>query len=596
VFSKVLVANRGEIAVRVIRTCRDLGIGTVAVYSDLDRDALHVRLADEAYALGGQTAAESYLNTEAILAVIKRSGAEAVHPGYGFFSENADFARSITDLGVVFVGPPPAAIEKMGDKISSRLAAEAAGVAGVPGRSTPVEDPSEIVAFGDEAGWPVAIKAAFGGGGRGMKVVASAAEAAEAMESAMREAQSYFGRPEIYLERYLTWPRHIEMQVFADRHGAALWLGERDCSYQRRHQKLIEESPAPGLADDVRHAMGEAAVRICRACGYENAGTVEFLYEDGQFYFLEMNTRLQVEHPVTELVTGLDLVALQLAVAAGEPLGLTQEQVLARRRGHAIECRVNAEDPAGGRFLPSPGTITRMRTADGWAVRTDSGFESGDTVSQFYDNLVAKVIVWGSDREEARRRMIRALGETTIEGVATTIPAHLAILEHPDFVAAKHSTRWVEECLDLSGVVSASEADAPKPPDGERVLREVDAEVDGRRYRVKLWVPDTGGYEGAAALGGTAPAARRATPTRSRGGAGSMGTAGDGTLSVPMQGTIVKVLVALGDHVEAGQTICVLEAMKMENPISADRDGTVEELRVQPGDALGAGDVVAVIR
>jgi acetyl-CoA/propionyl-CoA carboxylase biotin carboxyl carrier protein len=596
VFSKVLVANRGEIAVRVIRTCRDLGIGTVAVYSELDRDALHVRLADEAYALGGQTAAESYLNTEAILAVIKRCGADAVHPGYGFFSENADFARAITDLGVVFVGPPPAAIETMGDKISSRLAAEAAGVAGVPGRSTPVENASEIVAFGDEVGWPVAIKAAFGGGGRGMKVVSSAAEAGEAMESAIREAQSYFGRPEIYLERYLTWPRHIEMQVFADRHGTALWLGERDCSYQRRHQKLIEESPAPDLPDDVRQAMGEAAVRICRACGYENAGTIEFLYEDGQFYFLEMNTRLQVEHPVTELVTGLDLVALQLAVAAGEPIGLTQEEVLARWRGHAIECRVNAEDPAGGRFLPSPGTITRMRTADGWAVRTDSGYESGDTVSQFYDNLLAKVIVWGTDREEARRRMIRALGETTVEGVATTIPAHLAILEHPDFIAAKHSTRWVEERLDLSGVASAPQADAPMPADGERVLREVDAEVDGRRYRVKLWVPDVGGYEGAGAVGGTAAAARRTAAGRSRSGSGSIATAGDGTVSVPMQGTIVKVLVALGDHVEAGQTICVLEAMKMENPISTDRAGTVEELRVQPGDALGAGDVVAVIR
>jgi acetyl-CoA/propionyl-CoA carboxylase biotin carboxyl carrier protein len=595
VFSKVLVANRGEIAVRVIRTCRDLGIGTVAVYSDLDRDALHVRLADEAYALGGQTPAESYLNTEAILALIKRSAADAVHPGYGFFSENADFARAITDLGVVFIGPPPAAIETMGDKISSRLAAEAAGVAGVPGRSTPVQDPSEIVAFGDEVGWPVAIKAAFGGGGRGMKVVASAAEAPEAMESAMREAQSYFGRPEIYLERYLTWPRHIEMQVFADRHGNAIWLGERDCSYQRRHQKLIEESPAPDFPDQVRHAMGEAAVRICQACGYENAGTVEFLYEEGEFYFLEMNTRLQVEHPVTELVTGLDLVALQLAVAAGEPLGLTQQEVLARGRGHAIECRLNAEDPAGGRFLPSPGTITRMRTADGWGVRTDAGYESGDTVSQFYDNLLAKVIVWGTDREEARRRMIRALGETTVEGVATTIPAHLAILQHADFVAARHSTRWVEERLDLSGVASASQADAPMPADGERVLREVDAEVDGRRYRVKLWVPDVGGYEGGGAMGG-APAARRAAPARSRGGSGSIGTAGDGTVSVPMQGTIVKVLVALGDHVEAGQTICVLEAMKMENPISTDREGTVAELRVQPGDALGAGDIVAVIK
>jgi acetyl-CoA/propionyl-CoA carboxylase biotin carboxyl carrier protein len=593
VFAKVLVANRGEIAVRVIRTCRDLGIPTVAVYSELDRDALHVRLADEAYALGGQTAAESYLNTDAILDAIRRSGAEAVHPGYGFFSENADFARSIGELGVTFIGPPAAAIETMGDKISSRLAAEKAGVAGVPGRSKPVEDVSEIVAFGEEAGWPVAIKAAFGGGGRGMKVVTSADEAAEAMESAQREAQSYFGRPEIYLERYLEWPRHIEMQVFADRQGNAVWLGERDCSYQRRHQKLVEESPAADFPDEVRRAMGEAAVRICHACSYENAGTIEFLYEDGSFYFLEMNTRLQVEHPVTELVTGLDLVALQLSVAAGEPIPFSQEELLARRHGHAIECRINAEDPAGGRFLPSPGTITRMRVAGGWGVRTDAGYEDGDTVSQYYDNLVAKLVVWGDDREHARRRMLRALSETVVEGVATTIPAHLAILRHPDFAAARHSTRWVEERLDLSGVQSAPLADAPAPEEeGARVLREVDAEVDGRRYRVKLWVPDVAGV---AAGGAPEPGGRRAAAPRPRGGGATI-AGGDGTVSVPMQGTIVKVLVAIGDEVEVGQTICVLEAMKMENPINADRAGTVEELRVQPGDALGAGDVVAVIK
>jgi acetyl-CoA/propionyl-CoA carboxylase biotin carboxyl carrier protein len=593
VFEKVLIANRGEIAVRVIRSCRELGIATVAVYSDLDRDALHVRLADEAYALGGQTAADSYLNTEAILAAIEQSGADAVHPGYGFFSENAAFARAIAAVGATFIGPPPEAIEVMGDKISARIAAEKAGVAGVPGRSEPLTDASDVIAFGDEHGWPVAIKAAFGGGGRGMKVVTGPEKAAEAMESAQREATAYFGRPELYLERYLSWPRHIEMQVFADRHGNAVWLGERDCSYQRRHQKLIEESPAAEFPEDVRRAMGEASVRICKACAYEGAGTVEFLFEDGAFYFLEMNTRLQVEHPVTELVTGLDLVALQLRVAAGEPIGFTQEELESARRGHAIECRVNAEDPAGGSFLPSPGRISRFRPPGGFGVRTDSGYDSGDTVSQFYDNLVAKVIVWGDDRATARRRMLRALSETVVEGVATTIPAHEAILAHPDFIAATHSTRWVEERLDFS-TVAPTPAAPPVEGDGDerRTLREVDAEVDGRRYRVKLWVPE--GNVGAGlgpAGGGPGSASGRASRARSS----SPVASGDGRLTVPMQGTIVKVLVSEGDTVEAGQTICILEAMKMENPINTDRAGTVKELKVHPGDALGAGDIVAVI-
>ena len=586
-FDKVLIANRGEIAVRVIRTCREMGIRTVAVYSELDRHALHVRLADEAYALGGQTAAESYLNTDAILEAISKSGAEAVHPGYGFFSENADFARAIVDRGVVFVGPPPEAIEVMGDKISSRRAAERAGVPGVPGRTEPVTDPAQILEFGDASGWPVAIKAAFGGGGRGMKVVSSAEEAKAAMESAQREAQAYFGRPEIYLERYLPWPRHIEMQVLADGFGNTVWLGERDCSCQRRHQKLIEETPAPGLADDVRRAMGEAAVAVSRACGYVNAGTVEFLYQDGEFFFLEMNTRLQVEHPVTEMVTQLDLVRLQLEVAAGERLGLTQDGI--ERRGHSIECRINAEDPAGGRFLPAPGTITRFRTADGPGVRTDTGYEDGDAVSQFYDNLIAKLVVWAPDRESARRRMVRALEETEISGVATTVPAHLAILRHPDFAEARHSTRWVEEVLDLSGV----SAPAPQPPQAgteePRVLEEVEAEVDGRLYRVRLWVPAV------RAGGGAAPRAggpRRAAPPAS---ASQAGAAGAGTVCAPMQGTIVKVLVSPGDTVEVGQSLCVLEAMKMENTITADKAGTVADVKISAGEAVGPGDLLVVI-
>ena len=585
---KVLIANRGEIAVRVIRTCRELGVATVAVYSELDRGALHVRLADEAYALGGQTAAESYLNTDAILGIVETSRADAVHPGYGFFSENTDFARAITDRGVTFIGPPPEAIDVMGDKISSRHAAEKAGVSGVPGRSEVLGSPDEVTAFGNEFGWPVAIKAAYGGGGRGMKVVDGPDQAKEALESAMREALAYFGRDECYVERYLAWPRHVEMQIIADTHGTTLWLGERDCSAQRRHQKLVEESPAPNFPDEVRRAMGEASVKVAEACGYVNAGTVEFLYQDGEFFFLEMNTRLQVEHPVTELVTGLDLVEWQLRVASGEPLGFTQEDV--RREGHAIEVRINAEDPAGGAFTPSPGTITRLVPPGGPGVRLDAGYESGDTVSQFYDNLVAKLVVWGHDREAARRRMLRAIDETVLEGVATTLPADVAILSHPDFVAAEHSTNWVEQTLDLSGVVATAAAPPAEDDDAPKVLRDVTAEVDGRRYQVRLWVPDLGEAVVASA-GGSGPV-RGPGPKRPKATASG---AGSGTVAVPMQGTIVRVMVAEGDAVEVGQTVCVLEAMKMENNVNAEKAGTVKEVRVQAGESVGPGDVVAVI-
>jgi acetyl-CoA/propionyl-CoA carboxylase, biotin carboxylase, biotin carboxyl carrier protein len=589
VLNKVLIANRGEIAVRVIRACAELGIPSVAVYSDLDRDALHVRLADEAYALGGTTAAESYLNTERILEIIEQSGADAVHPGYGFFSENTDFARAIAQRGVAFIGPPPEAIELMGDKVSSRIAAQAAGVQGVPGTTEFLNNGDEVVAFGEANGWPVAIKAAYGGGGRGMRVVHAASEAHEALDSAQSEALKGFGRDECYVERYLTWPRHIEMQIIADTHGNCVWVGERDCSAQRRHQKLVEESPAANFPDEVRQAMGAAAVKVARACGYVNAGTVEFLYQDGEFYFLEMNTRLQVEHPVTEMATGIDLVAEQLRVAAGLPLTITQDGI--ERRGHAVEIRINAEDPAGGAFLPAPGTITTLVPPQGFGTRWDGGYESGDEVSQYYDNLVGKLICWGTDRPTAIARTLRALREFRIEGIATTIPADIAILEHPDFQAGVHSTKWVEEVLDLTGVSSAPAGAAVTDGEAERVERNADVEVDGRRFSVRMWVPadQIGGSGG----GGGGTRALAARPTRSA--SASAGAAATGAVTAPMQGTIVRVMVAVGDTVTAGQSVCVLEAMKMENNIAAGADGTVTAVNVAAGASVGNGDVLVTI-
>ena len=583
---KILIANRGEIAVRVIRAAREMGIATVAVYSELDRNALHVRLADEAYALGGQTAAESYLNTEAILKAIKDSGADGVHPGYGFFSENPDFARAITAMGVAFIGPPPEAIDEMGDKVSSRKAALRGGAPIVPGTTEFCTSAQEIIDFGREFGWPVAIKAAFGGGGRGMKVVQSEAEVQEAMDSAQREAKNFFGRDEIYVERYLTWPRHIEVQLVGDKQGNVVWISTRDCSAQRRHQKLVEEAPAPGLPDGVEEAMGAAAVKAAKAVGYYNAGTVEFIYQDGDFFFLEMNTRLQVEHPVSEVITGIDLVEWQIRVASGESLPMTQEEVRAAQRGAAIEIRINAENPAGGKFLPSPGPITKLVAPDGFGVRFDGGYESGDEISQYYDNLVGKVIVWGKDRPTAIARTIRALKEMVVEGIATTIPADIAILEHPDFAAVTHSTKWVEEVLDLSGidatpVAPAADGDAPL------VQRQTTVEVNGRRFDVKLWVPESAGV---AAAG---PAKKKAARSASGSGGGAGG--GSGQIAVPMQGTIVKVLVEVGQAVEAGQSVVVLEAMKMENQIEADKSGTIKAINVKPGDTVGAGDVVVVI-
>ena len=573
-FTKVLIANRGEIAVRVIRACRELGIQSVAVYSELDRNALHSRLADEAYALGGQTAAESYLNTEKILEIIDSAGIDAVHPGYGFFSENAEFAEAITKKGVTFIGPPVGAIAVMGDKISARQAAEKVGVSGVPGTTDFITSVPEVEQFAAEHGYPVAIKAAYGGGGRGMKVVNSKEEIQGAIDSSQREALAYFGRDEIYMERYLTKPRHVEVQVLCDQHGNALYLGTRDCSAQRRHQKLIEEAPAPEIPESILTAMGEAAVDVARGCDYVNAGTVEFLYENEQFYYLEMNTRLQVEHPVTEMVTGIDLVEQQIRVAYGEELKFKQEDI--EISGHAIEVRVNAEDPAEGQFLPSPGKLHTFKASAGFGTRWDGGYEEGDEISQFYDNLVGKLVCWGKDRNTAIARTIRALEEFEIRGLATTIPADIAILMHSDFRSVNHSTKWVEETLDLTGVRGDPLETGDSSSSGE--VREAEIEVNGKRFEVSLSVPSS-----------------TSKVRRSASAVGASAAGGDGNISVPMQGTIVKIQVAEGDKVEAGDILVVLEAMKMENNIASDVNGTIAEITIEEGDSVGAGDIIILI-
>ena len=573
-FTKVLIANRGEIAVRVIRACRELGIQSVAVYSELDRNALHTRLADEAYALGGQTAAESYLNTEKILEIIDSAGIDAVHPGYGFFSENAEFAEAITKKGVTFIGPPVGAIAVMGDKISARQAAEKVGVSGVPGTTDFITSVPEVEQFAAEHGYPVAIKAAYGGGGRGMKVVNSKEEIQGAIDSSQREALAYFGRDEIYMERYLTKPRHVEVQVLCDQHGNALYLGTRDCSAQRRHQKLIEEAPAPEIPESILTAMGEAAVDVARGCDYGNAGTVEFLYENEQFYYLEMNPRLQVEHPVTEMVTGIDLVEQQIRVAYGEELKFKQEDI--EISGHAVEVRINAEDPAEGQFLPSPGKLDTFKASAGFGTRWDGGYEEGDEISQFYDNLVGKLVCWGKDRNTAIARTIRALEEFEIRGLATTIPADIAILMHSDFRSVNHSTKWVEETLDLSGVRGDPLETADSSSSGE--VREAEIEVNGKRFEVSLSVPSS-----------------TSKVRRSASAVGASAAGGDGNISVPMQGTIVKIQVAEGDKVEAGDILVVLEAMKMENNIASDVNGIIAEITIEEGDSVGAGDIIILI-
>jgi acetyl-CoA/propionyl-CoA carboxylase, biotin carboxylase, biotin carboxyl carrier protein len=582
-FQGVLVANRGEIALRVLRGCRELEIPTVAVYSEVDRDAPWLRLADQAVFIGEAAPAASYLNTEKILQVAADTGADAIHPGYGFLSENADFARAVIDAGLVWVGPPSDAITQMGDKLSARAAAEAAGCPLVPGTMEPTEDPEVVQAFADEHGFPVAIKAAFGGGGRGLKVVRESKELQEALDGAQREAVAAFGRGEVYVERYLTRPRHIEIQVLADTHGNVLHLGERDCSSQRRHQKLIEEAPAPGLPEEIRQAMGEAAIRVSRQVGYQGAGTCEFLYEDGDFYFLEMNTRLQVEHPVTEIVTGMDLVHWQLRIAAGEELPFAQDDI--ELRGHAIELRVNAENVAMG-FVPSPGLITDWQAPSGPGIRVDAGAETGWEIPRTYDSLIAKLIGYGATRDEARRKLVRACEEFVIAGVPTTLDFHKFALVHPDFIEGRVSTVSVEREWDLSPIGAAEPAAAgegsPKEPS-----RTFTVEVGGKRVEVALFEPEGAG-------GGGAKAAARPRRER-RGGGGGGGGAGGNTLAAPMQGTIVKAAVEEGAAVSEGDLIVVLEAMKMENHISAHRDGVVTTLHVGAGDVVNAGDALATI-
>ncbi len=574
----VLIANRGEIAVRVIRTARELGLRTIAVYSELDRDALHVHLADEAWNIGPAPAADSYLKMARVLEVAAESRAGAIHPGYGFLSENADFAQMVIDAGIIWVGPPPEAIRLMGDKISSRRAAIDAGAPTVPGTTEPSESSDEVKAVAEEYGYPVAIKAAHGGGGKGLRVVHAADEIDAAFDGARREADAYFGNPAVYVEKYIDKPRHVEAQILVDDHGNELFLGERDCTVQRRHQKLIEETPSDAMNDDQRSALGEAALSIARICAYRNAGTVEFLLDqEGDFYFLEMNTRLQVEHCITEMVTGIDLVAEQLLIADGQPVSITS----INPTGHAIEMRINAEDPFQN-FMPAPGKITEYREPDGFGVRVDGWVQTATTVSQYYDNLMAKLIVWAPDRNRAIARGLRALSEYDIHGVPTTIPAHQQVLGHPDFVAGRHHTRWVEEDMEL---VSSGPAPAETlPTDEDTVRRSMTVEIGGRRYSVAYWAT-----EGPSGTGET----RRKRPVRQK--TATAGT-GDGIHVAPMQGTIVKVSVKAGDRVTAGSTICVLEAMKMENEVKALNDGEVVDLRVQAGDTVTSGEVIAVIR
>jgi acetyl-CoA/propionyl-CoA carboxylase biotin carboxyl carrier protein len=583
VFSKVLVANRGEIAIRVFRTLRELGIGTVAVYSDADRNSAHVTYADEAHLIGGGPPAESYLNQERILDAARRAGVAAVHPGYGFLAESAAFARACGEQGLVWIGPPPEAIEAMGSKIEARERMRAAGVPIIPGVTEAVESAEEVRRLGDELGWPIAIKASAGGGGKGLKVVRDPAEAERAFESARREGEAYFSDPAVYVERYLEDPRHVEVQVLADTQGNVIHLGERDCTIQRRHQKLVEETPSPAVDDALRERIGAIAVDAARAVGYQSAGTIEgLLSREGEYFFLEMNTRIQVEHTVTEMVTGLDLVREQVLIAAGQPLSVRQEDV--HLRGHSLECRINAEDVSSG-FLPAPGTITRYHEPGGPGVRVDSGVVAGSEISPLYDPLIAKLVVHGVNREHARRRMLRALDEFVVEGVRTLIGFHKALLTHPCFVEGETCHGLVESEL-LAARAGEFENGRPVGPAelGTAAMREVvrSVEVDGRRFEVRVLRPEPAFAE----LG-------RRRRERQRGG-GAAGAGRDAVVS-PMQGTVLAVEVAEGDEVVAGQVLCIVEAMKMENEVHAHRAGRVTELSVAPGQPVTTGQVICVV-
>ncbi len=581
-FGKVLVANRGEIAVRVFRTLRELEIGTVAIYSEADRGSLHAASADEAFLVGPGPPAESYLHQERILAVAERAGVEAIHPGYGFLAENASFARAVENAGLVWIGPPPEAIELMGSKVAARERMANAGVPIIPGTTEPVETADEVVRLGDEYGWPIAIKASAGGGGKGLKVVPGPEEAERSLAAARREGESYFSDPAVYMERFIEDPRHVEVQVLADGHGNVVHLGERDCTIQRRHQKIVEETPSPAVSLDLRERIGRIAVDAASAVGYRSAGTIEgLLDQEGNYWFLEMNTRIQVEHTITELVTGVDLVREQVLIAAGEPTSVRQEEL--RFSGHAIECRINAEDAANG-FLPSPGVITAYREPAGPGVRVDSGVIEGSEVVGLYDPLVAKVCVWDVDRERARLRMLRALDELVVEGVTTLAGFHKALLRHPCFVEATtcHGLVESEELAQKAQQLSHQATNVARPPDGRLRERFVELELDGRRYDVKLLQPEP-------------PHAELARRRRERAGGGAHHGAAKEAVVSPMQGTVLAVEVAEGDEVQAGQVICIVEAMKMENEIRAHRHGTVGELSVAAGAQVATGQVICVV-